>query len=519
MTCTAYAGVMPPCVRGSVVRLTADGQAELEYLPVADSQEQLIDHISDEDLARHLCQTRAIFPFTVAGRIVRDVECLLPLASVAPAAQAEASIVVSIFQVGQSQSPTPLAVMTMALVRDTLLAAGLERLRDACCRPPWRVPVADLKERFSAPDLVAAPAGAGLSLSTGGQSCITGHFQRRSRRVRLAAPLPPTLYPWQLDPPLPANVTIDLTNHHLKILPAPPGWEILQRNGQTFITPPGQPTVSLDQAQFGMLRALHNAEQPDQHELSISFLTHLRESCLAQQRADGISHVPWSRHLLACLHRITRAELLVGARAVTRHPHFQHYASPLPNDQRLGAVLDWPGVEALLLLDSFEPGERPALWRRVDAHAQPAWILLQARPGAGLSRAHSELRCSSARQCAVLSAKSRVVHKDECWCDAKWDAEPAGYETQLWRVDPCHEPCGGRRSGITGEAGPPLSNRCWETGRATALTSTGMTAHRQNSFSGTTSTNKMPSVSPGLGSSLGQMEAWIGRTSVWEPAM
>jgi len=164
----------------------------------------------------------------------------------------------------------------------------------------------------------------------------------------------------------------------------------------------------------------------------------------------GVGHAYW----LACLHRITRSELLVGARAVTRHPHFQHYASPLPNDQRLGAVLDWPGVEALLLLDSFEPGERPALWRRVDAHAQPVWILLQARPGAGLSRAHSELRCRSARQCAVLSAKSRVVHKDECWCDAKWDAEPAGYETQLWRVDPCHEPCGGRRAGITGEAGP-----------------------------------------------------------------
>jgi hypothetical protein len=117
MTCTAYAGVMPPCVRGSVVPvwLMADGRAELEHLPDADSQEQSIDHISDEDLARYLCQTRAVFPFTVDGRILRDVECLLPLASVAPAAQAEASIVVSIFQVEQSQSPTPLAVMTMAL--------------------------------------------------------------------------------------------------------------------------------------------------------------------------------------------------------------------------------------------------------------------------------------------------------------------------------------------------------------------------------------------------------------------
>ena len=290
--------------------------------------------------------------------------------------------------------------MTMALVRDTLMAAGLERLRDACCRPRWLVPVADLKELFSTPDLAVASAGSGLGLSPGqsGQTCITGHFQRRSRRARLNALQPPTLYPWQLDPPLPANVTMDLTNHYPKTLPAPLGWEILQRNGQTFITSPGQATVSLDQALFGMLFMLYSEEQPDdQLPVSVSFLAHLRESCLAQRRADGLWHVPWSRHLLACLHKITRAELLIGARAVTRHPHFQHYASPFPGDQKLGAVLDWPVVEALVLLDSFEPGDRPALWRKVDAHAQPVWVLLQARPGDELNRAHCELCRRSAR--------------------------------------------------------------------------------------------------------------------------
>jgi hypothetical protein len=118
-------------------------------------------------------------------------------------------------------------------------------------------------------------------------------------------------------------------------------------------------------AQFGMLRTLHSEEQPGQLNSSVSFLTHLRESCLAQRRADGLWHVPWRRYLLACLHNITRAELLIGAREVTCYPHFQHYASPFRGDQRLGAVLDWPGVEALLLLDSFEPGDRPALWRKV----------------------------------------------------------------------------------------------------------------------------------------------------------
>ena len=458
MPCTAYAEVMPPCVRGSVVRLLADGQAELALLPDPDIPERSIDHTSDEDLVQHLCRTRAVFPFSMDGRIFREVECLLPLASVVPAAQAGASIVVGIFQAELSQSPTPIAVMTMALLRDSLLAAGLERLRDACCRPCWRVPVADLREWFSTPDVEVASAGLGLSLSPGlsGQSCITGHFQHRSRRARPTALLPHTLYPWQLDPPLPANVIIDLTNHHSQTLPAPPGWEILQRNGQTFITAPGQPTVSIDQAQFGMLRKLYSEKRPDQQDLSVSFLTYLRESCLAQQQADGISHVPWSRHLLACLHRITKTELLIGARAVTRHPHFQYYVSPLPDDQRLGAEMDWPGVDALLLLDSFEPDDRPALWRRVGAHARPVWILLRARPGAELGRSHSELRCRGARQCAVLSAKSRVVHRDECWCDAKWDAEPAGHETQLWRVDPRNEPCGGQWSGPAEEAAPTL---------------------------------------------------------------
>ena len=263
--CTACAGVIPPFLRGSLVRQLSDGQAELELLPDVDIPEQSIQRTSDEELARHLCQTRAVFPFTVDGTTTRDVECLLPLASVAPTAQAEASIVVSIFQVELSHTPTPLAVLTMALVRDTLLAAGLEQLRDACRRPRWTVPVADLKELFSISDSAIASAGSGLRLLTcqSGQSRITGQFQLRITRARLTALQPPTLYPWQLDPPLPANVTIDLANHHRRTLPAPTGWEILQRNGQTFITPPGQATVSLDQAQFGMLRALHSGEQSD----------------------------------------------------------------------------------------------------------------------------------------------------------------------------------------------------------------------------------------------------------------
>ena len=72
--------------------------------------------------------------------------------------------------------------------------------------------------------------------------------------------------------------------------------------------------------------------------------------------------------MLACLHRITRAELLIGARAVTRHPHFPHYVSPFPNDQWLGAVPAWPEVPALLLLDFFAPRLRTVL------HSGGKWV-------------------------------------------------------------------------------------------------------------------------------------------------
>jgi hypothetical protein len=85
--------------------LKSDGLAELELLPDVGIPEQSIQRTSDEELARHLCQTRAVFPFTVDGTTTREVECLLPLASVAPTAQAEASIVVSIFQVELSHTP------------------------------------------------------------------------------------------------------------------------------------------------------------------------------------------------------------------------------------------------------------------------------------------------------------------------------------------------------------------------------------------------------------------------------
>jgi hypothetical protein len=183
-----------------------------------------------------------------------------------------------------------------------------------------------------------------------------------------------------------------------------------------------------------MLRALYG-EQSGQSERSETFLRHLRASCLAQQRADAEGQVHWSRHLLACLRRITGAELLAGVRAVLHNPHFQHFVSPFAGDQRLGAAQEWPKVPALLLLDYFEPEAQQQLWSKVAAHGASVWVLLQDKSTDAQLRTVGMLRRLGARLSATLNAKSLVVHDTACWSDAKWDAQPARFATQLWHVE------------------------------------------------------------------------------------
>jgi hypothetical protein len=47
--------------------------------------------------------------------------------------------------------------------------------------------------------------------------------------------------------------------------------------------------------------------------------------------------------------------------------------------------MNWPGVEALLPLDFFDPSDWPVLWRKVDAHAQPVWIFFNRDQGSSLA--------------------------------------------------------------------------------------------------------------------------------------
>ena len=87
----------------------------------------------------------------------------------------------------------------------------------------------------------------------------------------------------------------------------------------------------------------------------VTFLTALMDACTAQQRHDDGRTIHWSRHLLACMARVTGARGLIGCRSVTFHPHFWWFSSP-DDDESLGSVREWPADECILLLDAFPPG-------------------------------------------------------------------------------------------------------------------------------------------------------------------
>ena len=44
------------------------------------------------------------------------------------------------------------------------------------------------------------------------------------------------------------------------------------------------------------------------------------------------------------------------------------------------------------------------------------------------------LRGLGSTLCALIPARSRVLHGDGCWAEAKWDVSPSGSATQLWKL-------------------------------------------------------------------------------------
>jgi hypothetical protein len=115
-------------------------------------------------------------------------------------------------------------------------------------------------------------------------------------------------HPWQLEPRLPTKVVIDCASDAPLLPPAPEGWTLLQRNGRLMVRKPSGITCQLEAAQAGMLELMNQGMDQE------AFLDSLVTACLTQQRQDGVRAVHWSRHLLACVARVTGQEdLLVAA--------------------------------------------------------------------------------------------------------------------------------------------------------------------------------------------------------------
>ncbi len=231
----------PPCIQGEISGVKPHEQLVLQCtlqsgLPEVDIS---TGTISDQQLLEYLCQTLAVFSYPRNNEDILSVECLVPLRAVMdPYIFSQEYAVVCLF----GDDSAPLAVMHIALIRDCLRGVDHERLRIACSRPSWTV----ASDEFYA----------GLCFTNSGESSsipiwrlytnhsttqreLTGLVQYITHRRRSGIPRQqPIPHPWQArqaEPHLPISVTIDISHHLPRSLPAPVGWEVIQRNGRIWL--------------------------------------------------------------------------------------------------------------------------------------------------------------------------------------------------------------------------------------------------------------------------------------------
>ncbi len=160
----------------------------------------------------------------------------------------------------------------------------------------------------------------------------------------------------------------------------------------------------------------------------------MKLACLAQLRADADYAVPWNRHVITCLQKLTKANLLVGTSAVTYNPHFEFFASPDPRHEDFGAVQNWPPEKALLLLDSIEPGIHQEWFGRAAQHSHPVLILRLHHPSMAALVDLRSLANLQARCVALVPGKCTLLHKQGFWQSAKWDEEKTEHAARVWKL-------------------------------------------------------------------------------------
>ncbi len=141
------------------------------------------------------------------------VACLIPLRAVVnPYLFSQVYAVVRLF----ADEDAPLTVMHMALIRDCLMGADQERLKNACSCPCWTV----ASDEFSA----------GHCFTSYGESCPAPTWKvqtsHSSSQIGVNWPSssgysPPVASRTPSPAGLPGRVTFDLSHYHPQSLPAP----------------------------------------------------------------------------------------------------------------------------------------------------------------------------------------------------------------------------------------------------------------------------------------------------------
>ena len=128
--------LLPPCIVGSVQLIEPHDQTKLAPPPSSASGTTLLQAVSNSTLVE-LCRSRAVISIALDGSTVVLVECLVSLERLRPGNALPYSIVVQTVPVDNSIHQ--FAALNTALIRDSLMAGGADRLAEACNREQWLV--------------------------------------------------------------------------------------------------------------------------------------------------------------------------------------------------------------------------------------------------------------------------------------------------------------------------------------------------------------------------------------------
>ena len=135
---------LPPGICGIARSKAAHDQIVLEFSSLRSRLPSTADlfAIPDAEFANELSKHGAVFPVTLDGSREITIECLAPLRTLAPSIIQPECIIVQ--DLSAETLSCQFAILTVAFVRDCMREICAETLGEACRRPQWKVPRADV---------------------------------------------------------------------------------------------------------------------------------------------------------------------------------------------------------------------------------------------------------------------------------------------------------------------------------------------------------------------------------------